>query len=159
MPGTLVDKEEMDQKSIIRNTWRKLVEFAETITDNLSLVQGVYKKKLLTDTREFRADVKQFRQDFDEDGPMQQGIDPMEAVERLRRFKEDLAVRERKMEMYKAGEELFALQQSQYPELIKTRKEVQLLDQLYSLYVEVINSYETYKKVREEEAVQHHGDH
>lgn len=79
---------------------------------------------------------------------MMQGIDPMEAVERLRRFKEDLAVRERKMEMYKAGEDLFALQQSQYPELIKTRKEVSLLDQLYSLYVEVINSYETYKKVR-----------
>lgn len=148
VPGTLVDKEEMDQKSIIRHNWRKLVEFAETITDNLSLVQGVYKKKLLADTREFRVDVKQFRADFEENGPMMQGIDPMEAVERLRRFKEDLAVRERKMEMYKAGEDLFALQQSQYPELIKSRKEVSLLDQLYSLYVEVINSYETYKKVR-----------
>jgi hypothetical protein len=30
---------------------------------------------------------------------------------------------------------------------VRTRKEVQLLDQLYSLYVEVINSFETYKKV------------
>jgi hypothetical protein len=69
-------------------------------------------------------------------------------VDRLRRFKDDLAVRERKMEMYKAGEDLFALPQTQYPELVKTKKEVQLLDQLYSLYVEVINSFENFKKVR-----------
>jgi dynein heavy chain len=42
VPGTLVDKDEMDQKSIIRNNWRKLVEFAETITDNLNSVQVRY---------------------------------------------------------------------------------------------------------------------
>jgi hypothetical protein len=41
------------------------------------------------------------RQDFDDNGPMQQGIDPMEAVERLRRFKEELAMRERRHDMYR----------------------------------------------------------
>jgi len=46
------------------------------------------------------------------------------------------------MEAYVAGEEPFALRRTKYPELMKTKKEVALLDQLYGLYMDVIERTE-----------------
>jgi dynein heavy chain len=37
------------------------------------------------------------------------GIKSHAAIEKLKKFKDELSTRERKMEMYRAGEELFAL--------------------------------------------------
>ena len=45
-------------------------------------------------------------------------------------------------EMYTAGEELFALRNTQHPELVKTKKETCLLDQLYGLYMDVVHTLE-----------------
>ncbi|KAH8068253.1 dynein light chain binding protein [Aureococcus anophagefferens] len=146
-PGGLVDKDEMDQKTIMRPSWRKLVDMAEGIADTLSQIQGQYKKQLILDVREFVADCRSFRSDFEDNGPQQPGIPPQEAVERLRRYKDELGIRERKMEMYVAGEELFALRTSKYPELLRTRKEVGLLDQLYSLYLDVIQAVDGQRSV------------
>ncbi|KAJ8610701.1 hypothetical protein CTAYLR_005659 [Chrysophaeum taylorii] len=147
LPGGLVDKDEMDQKSIMRPSWRKLVDLAETIADQLSKIQGQYKRQLILDVRDFAADAKQFRADFETNGPQQPGITPTEAVERLRRYKDELQMRERKVEMYVAGEELFALRTTKYPELVKTRKEVGLLDQLYVLYLDIQHALDNYRSV------------
>lgn len=47
-----------------------------------------------------------------------------------------------KAEMYAAGEELFALKLTPHPELVKTKKESCLLDQLYGLYMDVLQTLE-----------------
>ncbi|CAM9329617.1 unnamed protein product, partial [Laminaria digitata] len=49
--------------------------------------------------------------------------------------------------MYTAGEELFALRNTQHPELVKTKKETCLLDQLYGLYMDVVHTLERYREV------------
>jgi dynein heavy chain len=67
------------------------------------------------------------------------GIKPNIAIEKLKKFKEELATRERKMEMYKAGEELFALRPTRFTEVIKTRKDINLIDQLYTIYADLFN--------------------
>ncbi|OQS05067.1 dynein heavy chain, outer arm [Thraustotheca clavata] len=147
LPGGYMDKEEMDQKSVIRSTWRKLVDYAEEVTDNLSEVQGKFKKQLTKDVKEFQSDVVQFRTDYNNNGPMVSGIKPTEAVERLARFKEMLALRDRKLEIYSAGEELFGMRPTEYPELTKSRKELALLDQLYGLYMDVVQTMEGYRNI------------
>lgn len=48
--------------------------------------------------------------------------------------------------MYAAGEELFALKVTQHPDLVRIKKEMCLLDQLYGLYMEVIHAFERYGK-------------
>jgi hypothetical protein len=48
-------------------------------------------------------DVRQLRKEFEEAGPAVPGIKPAVAVERLKRFKEELAAREKKLEIYRAG--------------------------------------------------------
>ena len=80
------------------------------------------------------------RKDFEEDGPLKPGITAERAVELLKKFKKELDARERKMETYRAGEELFALRATRFHEVTKTRKDVNLVDQLYSLWIDVQNS-------------------
>ena len=147
LPGNLVDKDEMDQKAILRSSWKKVIDRAEVVTDTLSAVQGQYKKQLIVDVKAFATDVKAFRADFERDGPMVAGIAPLEAVDRLRGFKDALLTRERRAQMYADGEELFALRPTKHADLIKTKKEVVLLDQLYNLYVDVLKAGEGYRAV------------
>ena len=59
---------------------------------------------------------------------MKAGLDPMEAVERLKSYKAQQDVLERKYKLYTEGEELFALPRTEYPALMSTIKEVKLFD-------------------------------
>ncbi|CAM9691770.1 unnamed protein product, partial [Ectocarpus sp. 8 AP-2014] len=140
-------QEEIDQKSVIRLTWRKLLELCERVTDMLHSVQGKYKKQLVKNVKELKEDVRKFRREWETSGPMVQGISPLEAVERLRRFKEEMQLRERTAEMYTAGEELFALKITAHPDLVKIKKESSLLDQLYGLYMDVLQTLDRYREV------------
>lgn len=47
--------------------------------------------------QELKESVRKFRKEWELSGPMVQGISPLEAVERLRKFKEELQLRERKV--------------------------------------------------------------
>lgn len=67
VPGGL-SREEMDQRSVIRPSWRKLVDFAEEVSDRLSGVQGTFKRQLVQDSRAFAQDTIQFRQDYVKNG-------------------------------------------------------------------------------------------
>jgi len=137
LPGGVVNKEEIEQKATVRATWQKLIQYADVVTANLAAIQGVYKKQLISDLRVFTTDVKNLRTDFETHGPMGLALLPHVAVEKLKKFKEEVSQRERKLDTYRAGEELFALRPTRFNELVKTRKEIQLLDQLYSLWVDV----------------------
>ncbi|TYZ61675.1 hypothetical protein PybrP1_000691 [[Pythium] brassicae (nom. inval.)] len=147
LPDGFMEKEEMDQKSVLRSNWRKLVHHAEARTDELSKTQAGFKRGLLRDIKEFVVDVKHFREDYVANGPMVIGIPPAEAVERLNRFKEEFKIRERKFELYASGEELFALPKTAYPELEATKKELQLQDKLFGLYTDVLGTIEEWKQI------------
>ncbi|RHY37518.1 hypothetical protein DYB25_000117 [Aphanomyces astaci] len=147
LPEGFMEKEEMDQKSVLRSNWRKLIHHAETRTDELSKTQAGFKRGLLRDIKEFIIDVKHFREDFLANGPMVMGISAAEAVERLNRYKEEYKIRERKQDLYTSGEELFALPKTSYPELDMTKKELQLQDKLFGLYVDVLSTLEEWKSI------------
>ena len=74
-----------------------------------------------------------------------QGLAPIDAVDRLSRFKEELKIRERKYDLYKGGEEIFNLTHQDYPDLEKTAKDIKLASQLFDLYVEVIRTINEWK--------------
>jgi dynein heavy chain len=148
LPGGIIDKEEIEQMSSILGSWKKVVEHAEMIADSLSAVQGTYKKQLMWDIKDFGMDCRAFRKEFEDHGPIVPGIKPQLAVEKLKKFKDELAVRERKQDMYRAGEELFALRPTRFIEIGKIRKDITLIDLLYSLYVDVQQSVKNWSLVR-----------
>eukprot|EP00966_Prymnesium_polylepis_P103097 2388002-Prymnesium_polylepis.1 len=71
----------------------------------------------------------------------------MQGHERLQRFKRTYDDKKRRWEEYQAGEELFGLQQTDYPELTKTKKEIDLLERVYSLYLDVTTTVGEYKEL------------
>ena len=145
LPTGFMQKEEIDKKTVLRANWKKLVNKALERTDELSKTQIGFKRGLIRDINTFKVDVVAFRQDFVKNGPMVQGIPPMDAVDKLSRFKEELKIRERKLDLYCGGEELFALPKSEYPDLAKNQKEIKLASNLFDLYVDVINTINDWK--------------
>jgi len=147
LPEGFIEKDEMDQRSVLRNNWRKLVHSCEKKTQGLSVQQGQFKKQLVTNVRDLTVDVKNFRKDYLKNGPNVEGIKPMVAVERLNRYNEELKIRTRKQELYSMGEKLFALPQTDFPELGVTKKELELQSRLFGLYVDVIETIDEWKLV------------
>jgi dynein heavy chain len=149
LPEGFIPKKEMDDKSVLQSQWRKLVHLCEIKTDELSKTQVGFRRQLLKDVKDFVVDVKNFRKDYIENGPNPPGetIKPMEAVERLNRFKEEFRIRDRKYDLYSGGEDLFALPTTDYPDLVKTKKDLDLQDKLFGLYLDVLNTISEYKLI------------
>ena len=69
---------------------------------------------------------------------MVDGISPREASDRLTIYQSKFDELWNKFCTYSGGEELFGLPITDYPEIQKIRKELTLLQKLYSLYNEVL---------------------
>ena len=75
---------------------------------------------------------------------MVEGISPSEASDRLAIFQAQFDELWRKYITYSGGEELFGLVVTEYPDLQRIKKELNLLQKLYGLYnavLETVNGY------------------
>ena len=145
--SNVMDKEEMDAKSILEKRWKELVQLAETTRNKLQTKQSKFKKTLIGGIKHLIVDVEEFRKNFEEKGPMVADITPREALNRLRIQSEEYQVRKRRFESYKSGETLFGLPHQSYPKLEKTAQEIELLEKLYNLYSKVIDTIVTWKSI------------
>uniref|UniRef100_A0A7S1PHU2 AAA+ ATPase domain-containing protein n=1 Tax=Percolomonas cosmopolitus TaxID=63605 RepID=A0A7S1PHU2_9EUKA len=145
--GVEVPKEEQDKVYDLPYKWSKLTKIANDVNDKIARVQSSFKKKLVRAVSDFKVDVVQFRNEFVSHGPMVSNIEPQEAMERLKKYERLYAERKRRFETYLAGENLFGLPQSAYPELEQTEKELGFLKRLYSLYIEVIKKVSGYEDI------------
>ena len=152
LPDGFMEQQEVDQKTVLRANWKRLIGKAGARAAFLSDAQLTFKRNLLRDVKEFKADTQAFRREFTENGPNAQGISPREANERLKRFKEELFLRQKKFQLYRCGEELFALPFTEYPVLEETARDVALYDTLFSLYVDVIDTLDEWREVSWEQA-------
>eukprot|EP00667_Euglena_gracilis_P000005 EG_transcript_5 len=139
-----VAKDEFDKVSDMRFKWKKLRQMANERNDQISQLQGGFKRDLIAQVGRFAQEVVQFRKQFETHGPMVAGISPQEAMERLKKYQRLYDDKERKWDTYMAGEDLFGLPQNNYPELRKTKKELELLEKLYTLYIVVIQKVNGY---------------
>jgi dynein heavy chain len=142
-----MDKEEIYQKENMNKIWDQLVVKSITVRNELQGDQAAFKLSLCQGIKQLGIDVKVFRHDFDTAGPMVPGLEPRDALERLRKFKEEFSVHKRKFDSYFSGETLFGLPHTSYPELKKTETEIELLDKLYILYSKVKDTISKWKDV------------
>ncbi len=52
-----------------------------------------FKRELIKEVKAFVVDAHYFRKDWEQNGPMVPGLDPMEAVDRLKKFQQMFEVR------------------------------------------------------------------
>ncbi|GAB1299283.1 Dynein axonemal heavy chain 5 [Apodemus speciosus] len=143
--GLLVAKEEMDKVDTLRYAWEKLLARASDVQNELGALQPGFRKELISTVEVFLQDCQQFYLDYDLNGPMASGLKPQEASDRLIIFQNQFDNIYRKYITYTGGEELFGLPVTQYPQLLEIKKQLNLLQKIYSLYNSVIETVSSYQ--------------
>jgi dynein heavy chain len=141
-----VTKEETEMVDSLRYSWKKLKLLVIEVQTHLSKIQPVFKAELLSSVQKFAQDVKEFTVEYTENGPMVGSIPPKTASERLNVFQRAFDELNRKWETYSAGEELFSLPVTPFPTLVRVKKELKLLQNLYSLYNDVLEKRASYNE-------------
>lgn len=95
----------------------------------------------------FQSEIEEFDHDFELNGPMVEGISAKEASDRVFFFQSRFDDLWRKFEMYESGERLFGLPVTDYPILHTRKRELNLLNRLYSLYVIVLKTVDAYFEI------------
>ncbi|XP_064651602.1 dynein axonemal heavy chain 8-like [Lineus longissimus] len=136
--------EEINKVDSLRYSFGRLLSRAGQVQSELVAIQPKFKTRLLESVETFHHEVSDYTTEYDSDGPMAEGIAPQEASDRLNvalgRFN-DLW---RNFQTYSAGEELFGLPSTDYPDLTRIKKELNLLQKLYGLYNTVMASINGY---------------
>lgn len=92
----------------------------------------------------FKRDCEQFYIDYEKRGPTVHGISPRESSDRQILFQSRVENLYKRYETYHGGEQLFGLSVTEYPQLEKLRKDLLLLQRLYSLYNRVLDTVSGY---------------
>ncbi|RMC15722.1 hypothetical protein DUI87_07925 [Hirundo rustica rustica] len=127
--------------------WKNLSTQAREVEDLLLKVQPNMKRDLLRSVQQFQIDTAGFCKEYDEKGPSEDNIPPHEASDRLQIFQAKFDELWRKYLSLSGGEELFGLPITEYPELQKIKRELSLLQKLYSLYDTVTSSINRYNEM------------
>jgi dynein heavy chain len=108
------------------------------LSTHLVVIQPEFKENLIQSVATFQSDQKSYISDYNIKGPMVDGIAPSEASDRLAVFQTRFDELYKRYVTYSGGEELFGLAQTEYVELQNIKKELNLLQKLYSLFNDVI---------------------
>jgi dynein heavy chain len=135
-----VSKDETEMVDSLRYSWKKLKQLVIDVQDNLIKVQPTFKADLTAAVTKFVVDVNEFVADYGDKGPMVAGISPRQASERLRVYQRTFDEINRKWETYSGGEELFGLPITPFSDLVRIKKELRLLQNLYGLYNSVLDA-------------------
>ncbi|XP_064553878.1 dynein axonemal heavy chain 5 isoform X1 [Drosophila montana] len=139
-----VEREQFDLVDNLRTTFQNLLAGALQAQVKLLDMQPAFQGDLRSNLDNFKQDKIAYVTEYRTAGPMQAGLTPREASDRLILFQNRFEGMWRRLQTYQSGEELFGLPQTDYPELGQIRKELNLLQKLYKLYNDVIDRVSSY---------------
>ncbi|KFQ30560.1 Dynein heavy chain 5, axonemal, partial [Mesitornis unicolor] len=140
----LVAKEEIEKVDTLHYTWEKLLVRANEVQNELIALQPIFRGELITTVKTFAEDCAQFYSDYEQNGPMVAGLEPQEASDRLTMFQNRFDNLFRKYITCTGGEDLFGLPVTRYPQLLEIKKQLNLLQKLFNLYNNVIDTVSGY---------------
>nr|WAW84836.1 axonemal dynein heavy chain C [Halisarca dujardinii] len=139
-----VTKEEMDAVDTMRYAWEKLNSLAVTTQTHLVEIQPQFKETLLTNVVQFAKDSSFYVGDYTSSGPMVEGILPGEASDRLGIYQARFDDLWNKYQIYTDGQRLFGIPVTESADLVRIKKELNLLQKLYQLYNQVMDNVDGY---------------
>jgi len=139
-------KDETDSRQMIRSMWRELHSLGKKVVESISKIAGPFREELIDNVKQLKRDLKNFRIDYDTNGPMPKGkrLPPQEAISRLGIFSRSFESLERKYDLYSAGERLFGLEVSEVKDLPRLQNELKNLKSFYDLYSDVLTAFEEF---------------
>ena len=142
-----LSKEDTEKVENLQFNWLQLQTKAMDVQILLLTVQEHFQRELITNLEIFQGECDSFVEDYHQNGPMQDGLSPKEASDKLQMFQNHFDALWRKHSSYSVGEDLFGLQHTEQPELNSIKKELNLLQRLYKLYNDVIDSVNGYYNI------------
>ena len=142
-----LSKEDLERVENLNLTWQELRTKAMKTQILLLDVQEHFQRELVKNLELFQGEVNDFISDYNTNGPMQDGLTPKEASDILMMFQNNFDSLWTKHTGYTVGEELFGLEHIDQPGLTLIKKELNLLQRLYKLYNDVIDSVNGYFKI------------
>ena len=139
-----VPKDDVERIDTLRFNFNKMIGKAKLVQEHICKVQGPLLQELKGGVALFHQDVLNFDKDFEERGPMIAGLTAREASDRVLLFQARFDELWRRFEMYSSGEKLFGLEVNDYPILHQRKKDLNLLNKLYGLYIAVNHSIDGY---------------
>ena len=137
-------KDEEKRVNDLSKMWNDLITKSMDMQILLLTLQEHFQKDLLANLDEFQEECNSFCENYNSAGPMQPGLTPKEASDRLQMFQNEFDFLWRKHASYSVGEDLFGLDHTDQPGLNCVKKELNLLQRLYRLYNDVIESVNSY---------------
>ena len=142
-----LSKDDTEKVECLQFNWLQLQGKAMDVQLLLLTVQEHFQRELISNLEIFQVECDGFVTDYHGNGPMQPGLSPKEASDRLQVFQNHFDALWRKHSSYSVGEDLFGLNHTEQPELNAIKKELNLLQRLYKLYNDVIDSVNGYYNI------------
>lgn len=147
-----IPAEDTEKVDGLRFMFNMMCESVDNVTKKVFSLQKPLQDELKAAVAQFQNDLAQFSADFETIGPRAEGISPMEASYQIIVFETKLHDLIRLSESFAVGEQLFELPVTVYPLLEDRKKDIELLNQLYRLYLDVLRTYEQYEETPFNEA-------
>ena len=139
-----IPQEEQMAVDMLRSTHERLLKRAKNVTHDLVNAQQSFLERFLIDMKQFKNDVADFVEDYDQNGPMIEGLPAQEASDRLTYSESRFNDLWKRYETFVAGEALFGLDKTEYIHLQTIKKQLSYLKRLYGLYNDVLQTMEIY---------------
>ena len=144
LPVTVEHKQETETLFLL---WMALQTKSMDVMILLLAVQEHFQKNLKENLEVFQNECDQYCSNYHSDGPMQPGLTPKQASDKLAIFQTQFDTLWRKHSSYSVGEDLFGMEHTDQPGLVAIKKELNLLQRLYKLYNDVIDSVDGYYNI------------
>lgn len=123
------------------------ISIQQHVSSSMVDIQVQFKDTLHVNIEQFAIDSGTFVTEYTNEGPMVEGLTPQEASERLGIYQARFDDLWRKYQTFSDGERLFGLPVTDYSELHRIKKVLNLLQKLYQLYNLVMDSVDGYYDV------------
>ncbi|XP_015117111.1 dynein heavy chain 5, axonemal [Diachasma alloeum] len=143
-----IAKEDQDAVDGLRYSFNNMQQMAKAVQTMICQMQEPLKQQLMDGVQVMKTNVEQFDYNFEINGPMVEGIPAKEASERLILAQARFDELWERYETYSSGEALFGIEITQYPALEHRKKELNLLQKLYGLYLQVMRSIDGYYDIQ-----------
>ena len=108
-----LSKEEVERVENLEGTWTELQQKAMKVQIMLLQVQEHFQRELVKNLVLFEEECKKFVEEYNKNGPMEEGLSPKQASDRLQMFQNMFETLWKKHSGYSVGEELFGLEHTE----------------------------------------------
>ncbi|KAL0246743.1 hypothetical protein GEMRC1_007950 [Eukaryota sp. GEM-RC1] len=140
-------EEQVAAASELGKRWEKLFEQAKQKNNDLEQIKVEFTESTKTEVTTFMKKVEDFYKAFTENGPSNTGNSLDDGLVLLKKSKQDLQEFEFQRDTLNTAENLFGLEISTYPELVKIRTEIDSLSTIFDFYLSVKEEIEQWSAI------------